>query len=85
MVKFKLREHLTEYLILLVSILLMVMITKEVNSFFWRLTLVFGVASFYFGYGALHHHGEGNLSLRGILDYFFMALIIFLILFSMFV
>ena len=77
-------KHISQYFLMILIFLLTIFVITFVSSIFWRFVLVFSLASLYLGYGVYHHHEEKNLKLSVFLEYLFVAIIIFLVLFSLF-
>lgn len=80
----EIRKHLTQYVLLVLTLVLIVFALKFIYDLFWRFVIVFSLASLYLGYGTMHHYEEKSLNKESLSEYIFIALVILLVLFSAF-
>lgn len=79
------KKHLLQYFLLITTLIAIIISLKLIGDLFWRFTVVFSLASFYLGYGTLHHHEEKRLSFQTFIEYLFIAAVILLVLVSIFI
>lgn len=81
--KKQITDHLVEYFLLILVLVLGYIILKFVADIFWKIILIFTMGSFYLGYGSYHHLGEKTLKLSTILEYSLISTIIIIVLLTL--
>ncbi|OGY24831.1 MAG: hypothetical protein A2Y57_00240 [Candidatus Woykebacteria bacterium RBG_13_40_7b] len=56
----------------------LIFISIRIEDLFWKVSLIFAAATFYFGFGLSHHHEEKNLRITTIFEYLGLAALILL-------
>ncbi|OGY20970.1 MAG: hypothetical protein A2126_03030 [Candidatus Woykebacteria bacterium GWB1_45_5] len=78
------REHILQYAFLVIVLIASLFTLFQLRDFFWKLAVVFCFSLLYLVFGVWHHLEEKNHTSKHFLEYFLVAAIIFIILFSVF-
>jgi predicted ferric reductase len=78
-------RHLGQFAAFILTIILIIGLLYLIGDTFWRLTIIFAISAVYLGFGLAHHQEEKNLNFSTILEYLFIALIILITLYSIFI
>lgn len=78
------RSHLVQYTLVLVTFVFSIWIISKTSDTVWKLAIISFLAVFYFIFGIFHHFEEGELSSNHVFEYFLIAVLVFLILYSLF-